>query len=147
MVYIPPEFVINSTLSVGAVYKFSAPELINTTIPHYFIVVGIDCNDNYLVLCTTQLDKKLNYFQKKGLDPKTLAYLLPSNENGLTDDTYVNCNDYHYISKESLINKVRSSMLSVSGKITKPEYDDICTAIDLSHTNDLPAYLLVYSED
>lgn len=90
MVHFPPELIISSTLCVGVVYKFSAPELIDTTIPHYFIVVAIDDNDNYLVLCTTQLNQKLNYFQRMGYDPNTLAYLTPTSENGLTDDTYVN---------------------------------------------------------
>lgn len=147
MVHVPPELVISSTLCVGVVYKFSAPELIDTTIPHYFIVVAIDDNDNYLVLCTTQLNQKLNYFQRMGYDLNTLAYLTPTSENGLTDDTYVNCNDYHLVSKDALIDKVRSGMLSVTGNVSKTEYEQICKSINLSRVNDLPSYLLVYPED
>lgn len=37
-----PDFVVKATLSVGVVFKIRAPELINTDIPHYFIVVGIE---------------------------------------------------------------------------------------------------------
>lgn len=145
MIYISPEYVISSTLSIGAVYKLTAPELISTTIPHYFIVVAIENDDNYLVLCTTQLNSKLNYFQRNGLDLNTLVYLVPSTDNGLTNNTYVNCNDYYHISKSSLISKVQSDILSVTGKVSEDEYNLIASAIKLSHTNDLPDYLLIYS--
>ena len=139
-----PENVISSTLSIGAVYKLTAPELISTTTPHYFIVVAIENDDNYLVLCTTQLNSKLNYLQRNGLDTNTLVYLVPSTDNGLTDDTYINCNDYYHISKSSLISKVQSGMLSITGKVFEDEYYQIASAIKLSHTNDLPDYLLIY---
>ncbi|MBN2764903.1 MAG: hypothetical protein JXR27_00915 [Paludibacteraceae bacterium] len=138
------EQIIAASLSVGCVFKLSAPELIDTTIPHYFIVVAIDGSDNYLVLCTTQLDKKINYLNKSNTDLNTIAYLEPSDDNGLTDKTYINCNDYHFISKENLIDKLHSGSLSFKGKVSSDEYDQIVTSIKLSYKNDLPEYLLVY---
>jgi hypothetical protein len=68
MIAIPSVFFVNTTLKIGSIYKLTAPELIDTTIPHYFVVVAIDEDDNHLVLCTTQKDKKEEYFQKAGYD-------------------------------------------------------------------------------
>ena len=138
--------VIQITLKVGVVYKFDAPELINTTVPHYFIVVAIENENNYMVLCTTQLDSKQAYFAKKGYDFNTLAFILPTETNGLKVKTYVNCNDYHTISKEELIKKVESKNFKLTGHLSREEYDKIKFAIDLSHVNDLPTFLLEYPE-
>ena len=146
MSLIPSRIVIEATLKVGVVYKFDAPELIDTKIPHYFIVVAIENDDNYMVLCTTQLDAKLAYFKKKGYDPNTLALILPTSTNGLTDKTYVNCNDYHTISKDELIKKVEFNKFEPAGNLSKAEYEKIKFAIDLSYVNDLPLFLLKYPD-
>lgn len=147
MSLIPPKIVIEATLKVGVVYKFDAPELIGTTIPHYFIVVGIENDDNYMVLCTTQLDAKLAYFTNKGYDPNTLAFILPTKTNGLKAKTYVNCNDYHTISKAELVKKVELNKFELTGNLSKEEYEKIKFAIDLSYVNDIPTFLLEYTED
>jgi len=141
---LPADYVINSTLKVGIVYKFKAPELITTTVPHYFIVVGIEDETNYLCLCTTQLQKKLNHISHTGHDPNTIAYISPNNNNGLTSDTYINCNDYFTISKEELVNKVSNGGFSISGTLSKSEYEVITTSIDLSYVNDIPKHLLKF---
>lgn len=144
---IQPKIVIEVTLKVGVVYKFDAPELINTDIPHYFIVVGIENDNNYMVLCTTQLDAKLAYFTNKRYDPNTLAFILPTTSNGLKVKTYVNCNDYHTISKSELIKKVELNKFQLIGNLSKEEYEKIKFAIDLSYVNDIPTFLLQYPED
>ena len=77
MIQLPPNFVIESTLTVGAIYKFVAPELINTKIPHHFIVVAIDGLDIYLVLCTSQGENKESYFLRNNLDLSELIYIKP----------------------------------------------------------------------
>ena len=60
---LPPDFVISHTLKVGVVYKVVVPELIVTSKPHFFVVVAIHGDSNFLVLSTTQLQKKI---RKKG---------------------------------------------------------------------------------
>ena len=55
------------------------------------------------MLCTTQLEKKETYFKKNNLDLSGLVYIEPDEQNGLTDDTYINCHDYYTINKLSLI--------------------------------------------
>ncbi|MCW3785503.1 hypothetical protein [Plebeiibacterium sediminum] len=147
MVVVPPEYVINSTLQVGTIYKFEAPELISTDIPHYFIIVGIEDEDNYLALCTTQLEKKIKHFENYSLDFSGLVYIKPDEQNGLSDDTYVNCHDYYTISKSDLINKCSTSTLSYTGEVSLDHYTQIKTGIIDSHTNDLPEYLLSHPSD
>jgi hypothetical protein len=144
MVHLPPDFVISSTLSVGTIYKFVAPELIGTTIPHYFIVVAIDGSDNYLVLCTSQKVNKEVYFQRNNLDLSGLVFIKPDLSNGFTTETYVNCNDYYPIPKSALINKFGSGTLTYTGTLSLNHYTQIKTGIINSHTNDLPHDLLVH---
>lgn len=144
---LPPDYYITSTLKVGVVYKLEAPELINTKTPHYFIVVAVEDSNNYLCICTTQLQKKIAHITHTGGDLNTIAYLEPNSENGLTEKTYVNCNDYYEVSKDDLINKVEQGKLNYKGMLSKEEYQKIKDSINLSETNDIPKYLLIYSQD
>ncbi len=115
MVDVPAELVLASTLCIGTIYKFSAPELIDINIPHYFIVVAIEDDNNYMVVCTTQLDNKIKYFDNLGLDFNGLVYIKPDNTNGLTKDSYVNCNQYHTITRQELIIKIESEVFECTG--------------------------------
>ncbi|NDI99329.1 hypothetical protein GWA97_09610 [Flavobacterium sp. LaA7.5] len=139
-----PEFILNTTLKVGVIYKFNASDIINTSVPHHFIVIAIENENNYLAVCTTQLDAKIEYFKKRGLDLNTLAYITPNSSNGLDKDTYVNCNDYHIITREKLIEKITTREFQSTGDLSSEEYDKIVAAIRLSHTNDIPRFLLKY---
>lgn len=142
-----PSIIIESTLKVGVIYKFEAAELIETSDPHYFIIVGIENDENYMVLCTTQRDAKIEHLRRMRYDLNTLAFIRPNSENGLKMDTYVNCNDYHTISKADLIKKVVSNNLKLTGNLTIEEYDILKKSIELSYVNDIPRYLLVYPQD
>lgn len=136
-----------ATLKVGAIYKMKAPELINTDKSHYFIVTAINEDDNYIIVTTTQLDKKIEYFRKRELDFETLAYLSPTSENGFTVDTYVNCNDYFIINTAVLFRKESEGELFYSGRLCREEYERIASAINASRINDIPRFLLEYTED
>lgn len=147
MVDFPPDFIINSTLSVGTIYKFKAPELISTASPHHFIVIAMEGEDNYLVLCTSQKESRERHFNYTNLDFTGLVYIKPDSTNGLTTDTFVDCNKYFPISKTMLTNKLKSGNLSFTGTISLNHYTQIKLGITTSHINDLPHYLLVYPEE
>lgn len=140
----PSELVIKATLKVGVVYKIVAPEFISTDVPHYFVVVAICEDDNYLLLSTTQLDKKIDYLNKRGIDLNTLAYIQPNKGNGLTDKSYFNCNDYHVISRSKLVAKVDEGKLHPKGNINAEEYEKLVDAIKISDLNDIPHSLLEF---
>ena len=144
---LPPEFVITSTLKVGVVYKIIAPELITTNEAHYFVVVAINNADNYLLLSTTQFYTKIKYLKKRNFHLDTLALIEPNQDNGLTENSYFNCNDSYIITKEQLIEKVREGSLSITGNISLEEYNKLVYSINLSEVNDIPKFLLKYSED
>lgn len=144
---LPPDFVITSTLEVGVVYKIVAPELIPTEVPHYFIVVAISGSDNYMLLSTTQLHSKIDHFNKRGINLETLAYLEANDLNGLTEDSYFNCNDRYTITKQQLIEKVNQGKLSITGKITFEEYEKLVYSINLSEINDIPKFLLTFAAE
>ena len=142
-----PQEILDSTFQVGAIYKFTAPEIIGNDIPHYFVFVGIENPDNYMVICTTQLHNKIKQFKRMNYAIETLARIHPNAGNGLTDDTYVNCNEYHPINKSQLLAKIGSSKFEVTGTLTKEEFEAIKTSINLSYTNDLPKYLIVHPDE
>ena len=139
-----PEIVIITTLRVGVVYKITAPELITTEQPHYFVVVAISDSDNYMLLSTSQLQSKIKYLTKRGYDLDTLAYISPNKQNGLTKDSYFNCNDSFTITKRQLIEKVRQGNLLVAGKLSLDEYNKLVYSMNLSYVNDIPKFLLKY---
>jgi hypothetical protein len=142
---LPPDFVISSTLKVGVVYKIKAPELINTKEPHFFVVVAINNDENFLIISTTQLQNKIDYLTKRGLDLNTLAYIQPKGSNGLTKDSYFNCNDYFTLSKQELVEKVKEDKLTIAGNFNEDEYNLLLNSIDLSEVNDIPKFLLKFS--
>jgi hypothetical protein len=144
MSLIPPKTAIDLTLKVGSVYKFEAPELIDTKTPHYFIVIAIENENNFLSVCTSQLHSKINHLKISGIDLNTLAFIKPTDSNGFTKDTYVNCNDYHVITKTELINKVQSKSFHWTGRLSEDDYNKILKSISLSYTNDIPSFLLKY---
>ncbi len=143
---LPPNFVIENTLQVGVVYKLAAPELIETDKPHYFVVVATDDMDNYLVVCTSQLENKLRYLKRAGLDERTLAYLAPNDVNGLTKDTYLNCNEYFIVSRQKLVRKLTEGHLDFTGNVSSDEYEEIKYSIIESPINDIPEEVLIYPE-
>ncbi|MBS4059650.1 MAG: hypothetical protein KG029_04570 [Bacteroidetes bacterium] len=142
MMDFPAEFVINSTLKLGVIYKIVAPEFINIEIPHYYIVVAIEDEHNYLCVCTTQLDKKINYFENSGLHLDSLVYIEPNGSNGLTNDTYVDCNQYFSATKRKLYEKVGQGVLNVTGNLSEEEYNRLLDGIYKSDINDIPKKLL-----
>ena len=147
MICLPSETYIDTTLKIGSVYKFSAPEHIDTSIPHYFIVVAIDEDDNHMVLCTTQREKKEDYFRKMGFELTSLVYIKNDSSNGLTEDTWVNCNDTYVISRVDLIEKKSKGILEWVGEVSYNHYDQIRTGISCSFVNDLPIELLTHPDD
>jgi len=138
---------VEKTLRIGAVYKMEAPELISTSIPHYFIIVARDCDDNFLVLCSASKEARVHHIEVMGYDYSTLIFIKPDKKNGLSKDTYVNCNDYYPFSKQSLIKKCNEGLLIHTGDISFNHYDQIRTGIHNSFVNDLPSALLVHPEE
>jgi len=141
----PPEFVLAKSLKIGVVYKMRAPELIETSIWHYFVVVAQCDDDSYLIVSTTKFQNRMDYLKKRGYDLDTLAYISPNSDNGLTEDSYFDCNSYHTLSKNKLISKIEESELRIEGQFSEEEYNKIIKAIKLSTVNDIPKFLLKYS--
>jgi hypothetical protein len=123
------------------------PCIISTTDPHYFIVVGIDGEDVFLVKCTSQGKKKEEYFERAGLDLIGLVCIKPDQTNGLEVDTFINCNDPYNCTRVDLILKATSNMLEYKGVVSFSHYDQIRTGIINSATNDTPHFLLVHPDD
>lgn len=142
---LPGNLIVLSSLKVGTVYKLTAPELITTEIPHYFVIVAINNEENFMLLSTTQYQNKINYLQKRNIDLDTLVSLSPNEDNGLTQNSYFDCNHYYTITKEKLVEKANKGELNITGNINQYEYDVLKGGISLSITNDIPEFLLTFT--
>lgn len=139
---IPASFVLESSLEVGRVYYITAPELIQTDEPHYFIVIGILGDNSYLLVSTTQLAKKLAWVRGRSIPDDTICYIEPSPENELKKDSYLNCNSYHEVKNQFLINKIESGELITKGVISDSDFEKIRNSIKLSPLFDVPIELI-----
>ncbi len=147
MVNLPSSYVIGQTLVVGRIYRISAPELIETKTPHFFIVVAIDGNDIYLVKGTSQKEMKEALYERNGFDLVSLVCVKDDGKNQLKTETYINCHDYYYVTRDQLIKKVDDSKLDLFGEISYDQFCQIRTGIEKSPINDLPISLLVHPDD
>ena len=137
----PPEFIITKTLKVGTIYKMIAPEMIETSEPHYFIVVAIHEQMNYMFLSTTNISGKFKYYNGKE-DLDTLTNLSPNANNKLTKESYVDCNMKYVISKNQLVEKLKKEELKYTGYLTNTEYQKILNSMSLSKRLDLPKFII-----
>ncbi|WP_313261889.1 hypothetical protein [Sphingobacterium sp.] len=139
---IPASFVLDSSLEVGRVYYIKAPELIQTDEPHYFIVIGILEDNSYLLVSTTQLDKKIAWVRNRKIPDDTICYIEPSSENELKKDSYLNCNSYHEVKNQFLIQKIESGELVTKGIISDTDFEKIRNSIKQSPLFDIPIELI-----
>jgi hypothetical protein len=147
---ITPEQIIGSTLMEGCVYYIRAPELIETNVHHYFLVLAIDGSDNFIMMSTTKIDRLERHIQRNDYDYKTVVHIAPNGSvdgNGLTEDSYFNCNEYHTITREELINKVKTDKLKPKGRFSKHEYTTIIEGISHSNTMDIPSSYFKYDDE
>jgi hypothetical protein len=76
-----------------------------------------------------------------------LVYIKPDGNNGLTKDSFVDCNQNHSTTKNELIQKIDEGTLECTGKLSHNHYDQIRIGIIDSTINFLPKDLLVHPED
>ena len=148
MIYIPPDFCCDFYFRVGAVLKFSAKDIINTTVPHYFIIVGLTEEEIFMLLCTTNKERVQRVIDKHGFLLSTLVCISKKDCDFLTEDeSWINCNDSYILSKEKLVEKIDSGALSYEGDISYNHYDQLRTGIKDSIVNDIAEEFLIHPQD
>ena len=139
----PPAFILNSSLEVGRIYYISAPELIDIHESHYFVVIAILEDQTYLLVSTTQLNKRISFLQRRNIPEDTLCYIAPSEENMLTKDSYLDCNKYFEVKNEFLMEKIEKRLLETKGVISDEDFEKIRRSIEQSPLFDLPIDMIV----
>ncbi len=101
----------------GKVYYFSSTK-INTEIPHYFICTKKTTQDLLILVCCTsdKNDKNKKLAELRGLH-NTLVWINPTEENGFTKDTFVNCNTIFKYSVEDFKDMYEQNLLEYKGEI------------------------------
>ena len=87
-----PAKALLSTLEAGKIYFFTM-DIDSPTAGHRHIFLKKKGEEFLIfVCCTSQEDTMNRLIQRQRLDPATIVWIRPDAENGLTKDTFVNCN-------------------------------------------------------
>jgi hypothetical protein len=130
MVPLPKE-VFKRGLAVGNIYLLNKHKLKNTSLPHLFIVVGM--NDDAVILfscCTTQFEKRRKYIELTGLPLSTLVYIKKDAINKLDEPTYVDCNKIHPYTLEELHKYSNDGDLRLIGNLNDGKLEELKTGIN-----------------
>ena len=126
-----PEKLIQGQIEEGKIYFFydSVPEGSDLIPKHFHICLKIHEEIVYLLCCTTQEQTIDNYIQSTHLDWKTKVYIAPTATNGLTKDTFLNCNSIKSSDFEELVKLYKKGGISFSGEVTIDEFNTIKVGI------------------
>ena len=121
---LPIELFING-IDEKKVYYFSSTQL-DTSIPLYFICIIKAENDKLILVCCTsdREGKRKKLAEKRGWY-STLVYVVPNADNGLTKDTFVDCNNVFTYSIDDFANMYNDNLLEFKGEISDIPYEQI----------------------
>jgi hypothetical protein len=125
---LPIEFFLQG-IDVKKVYYFSSPKL-STSVPHYFICVLKGSSNTVILVCCTsdREDKRKKRIEKLGLHT-TLIWIKPDNSNGLTKDTFVDCNSFFEYSIDDFKTMYENDLLEYKGEISETHYEQIINGL------------------
>jgi len=124
-----PSDLFKTSISPRKVFYFRSEQL-NTSIPHYFICVAKSENDMLiLVCCTSQFEKRRQFIESRGFPHSTLVWVPPTSENGLSVDSYVDCNSYFDYTVDEFIGLYESGILELKGEISEDHMAQILIGI------------------
>lgn len=124
-----PKDVFKDTINPKQVFHFSNSDL-NTHIPHYFICVSKSVESIvFMVCCTSQFDSIRYIIEEKKFPYSTLATIQPSNENGLTVETHINCNHIFEKHIDWITDKYSDEQLNYKGILNDVHYEQILRGI------------------
>lgn len=125
---IPIEFFLQG-IDEKKVYYFSSAKL-NNSVPHYFICVLKGSSNTVILVCCTsdREDKRKKRIEKLGLHT-TLIWVKPDSSNGLTKDTFVDCNSFFEYSIEDFKAMYENDLLEYKGEISETHYEQIINGL------------------
>lgn len=134
-----PSVLISSRTKEREVFYFATTK-INSTQPHYFICIKKSPNEVLIfTCCTTQMEKREQYFKLKGYSLKSLVHITPSPDNGLDEDTWVDCNSYFEFTVEEINEMFQKDKIAYKGEISDIDYEQIL--IGLHASDEIEAYV------
>lgn len=130
---LPITFFLNG-IDEKKVYYFSSVKL-NTTVPHYFICIIKGANDTIMMVCCTsdKEDKRKKRAELLELY-NTLVWIQPDTHNGLTKDTFVDCNSIFTYSIDDFKTMYENDVLEYKGEISTIHYEQIIYGLLASPT-------------
>ena len=123
---LPTNSFFNLSLTVKAVYYFESDK-INTTEPHYYVVISIKDDRNILLaVSTSQFQKRKKFIELNKHPLSTLVRIKPNKNNGLTKESFFDCNSSCFVfSKDELINIFKTKNIKYKGLIKDSELEQI----------------------
>lgn len=117
-------------------YYFRSEKL-SSQEPHYFIIIEFEGKIVHLVVCASDFEKCKFRIEKRKQDPCTLVRVKANSENGLKNNSYVDCNNvFNHYTLEILEEKLSEGILSFKGLISDEDYLQLLTGIIASNDVD-----------
>lgn len=122
-----PEELVRGQIEEGKVYRFydNIPQGSNIIPNHWHICFKVNEEIVYLVCCTTKEGTIDNYIRVNKLDTKTKVFIAPTADNGLHEDTYLNCNSIKMCGFEDLVKSISKGDVTYSGYVSRDDFNSI----------------------
>lgn len=123
--------ILRSQIEEGKVYRFfdSTPDGSDIVPNHWHIVLKKNDEIVYFLCCTTKEETIDRFIQTRNLDRKTKVHISPTVDNGLKEDTFLNCNQVKRCAIEDLISLLNDGLVRFDGEIVSDDYSRIKVGI------------------
>lgn len=106
-------------------FKNNKPDF-NSDDPHYFICMKRTEGDLLiLTCCTTQFEKRKNFIESRNLPLTTLVPIKSDGENGLKEDSFVDCNSCFFYDVEEFRQLHLNNEITFKGNLSRVNYEQI----------------------
>ena len=125
MIDFPKNYFFEKTLKPGKVYYYVSQKTKPPKHRFYIIVTVSDAGTIILCTTTTQIEKRLKFIKNNKHPNSTLVFIKPDEDNGLTEESVVDCNYYDHEDKESLKKIFTEKGIRLKGNIKDSKLEEI----------------------
>jgi len=125
MIDFPPDYFFEKTLKPGKVYYYISQKTKTPKRRFYIIVTVLDAGTIILCTTTTQIEKRIKYIEYNKHPSSTLVFIKTDEDNGLTEESVVDCNYYEHEDKESLKKIFTEKGIEFKGNLKESKLEEI----------------------
>jgi len=133
---LPPKVFIPITIEQGSIYHYRISKVNKDGTQYdgsrFFIVLSTNPKIDEVLILTTitkQIDNQKKFIKRIREDKSTLVLISTSDLPFLSQDSVVNCNNFHEITLEALISKIEDGGKVLSHKLPKTIMNELISGV------------------